>query len=361
MKPSARALLLRLLETPGPSGSEAAVATIWRDAARASADSVTADVTGNSYAAVGPAAGPIVAIASHLDEVGFMITHIEDRDDYGYLHFTEIGGHDPALFVGQRVRILATGPKAKPGELIDGVVGRVGTHMMTEEDEESSPKFNEMWIDIGTNSEAETRKLIAIGDSGVIAATPLFLRNNTLVSRALDNRISAYIQLEVLRRYAAKPGAARLVVCANAREEIAQGSAGVAALTTAPAITLVLDVTYASDFPDADRPKYGGTRLRDGVAFGRGAVCSPVVTARLAATAKTLKLPFSFVACPVHTGTDAEGWSAAYDTAIGSINIPLRYMHTPNEMVDLDVVEEIITLLVRFLRDILADLDLVPR
>ena len=138
------AFLRRLLDAPGPSGYETAPARVWRDEAAIFADEVTHDVVGNSFARVKPhegrGEGPKVLLAGHIDEIGFVITHV-DRE--GFLWFSPIGGWDDQVVVGQRVRILARG-----GDVI-GVIGKKAAHLLHEEDRRKPTRLDDMWIDIG--------------------------------------------------------------------------------------------------------------------------------------------------------------------------------------------------------------------
>jgi endoglucanase len=125
------AFLKSLLNTPGPSGDEAAVGRVWRDEAATFADDVRADVRGNSYAVLKGDA-PRVLLAGHVDEIGLMITHV---DDDGYLWFAGIGGWDAQVLVAQRVRLLG-----KHGEVV-GVIGKKAVHLMKPADRDNASKI----------------------------------------------------------------------------------------------------------------------------------------------------------------------------------------------------------------------------
>ena len=138
--------LKRLLDTPGPSGFESAPARVWREEAATFAEDVHGDTTGNSYAAVNPGGSPRVMLAGHIDEIGLMITHV---DDEGFLYFDGIGGWDPQVLVGQRVRVLAK------KELVRGVVGKKPIHLIKPEEREKASKITDLWIDVGAANKAE--------------------------------------------------------------------------------------------------------------------------------------------------------------------------------------------------------------
>ena len=131
VNPDSLAFLKRLLDTPGPSSFEAAPARAWRAEAEKFADAVEADVSGNSFARLDGSGGPRVMFAGHIDEIGIMVTHV---DDDGYLSFDTIGGWDHQVFVGQRVILLG-----RSGQ-VSGVVGKKAIHLMEREERERSPK-----------------------------------------------------------------------------------------------------------------------------------------------------------------------------------------------------------------------------
>ena len=149
MRPESLAFLKSLLDTPGPSAFEAAPSRVWRREAEAFADEVRADVSGNSYATLNPGGRPRVMLAGHIDEIGVMVTHI---DDEGYVSFDTIGGWDHQVFVGQRVRLLGReGP-------VDGVVGKKAIHLMEKDDREKVSKVEDLWIDVGAVSRDEAQR-----------------------------------------------------------------------------------------------------------------------------------------------------------------------------------------------------------
>src|SRR5687767_141315 len=124
--------LKRLLDTPGPSGFESAPARLWREEAKGFAADVRGDVHGNSLATANPDGGPTVLLAGHIDEIGVIVSYI---DDEGYVHFGPIGGWDPQVLVAQRIRFLGAG-----GDVY-GVVGKKPIHLIKHEDREKASKL----------------------------------------------------------------------------------------------------------------------------------------------------------------------------------------------------------------------------
>ncbi|MBI1808828.1 MAG: M42 family metallopeptidase [Gemmatimonadetes bacterium] len=328
LKPSAVAFLKRLLDTPGPSGFESAPARIWREEAKTFAE-VTGDVHGNSIAVVNPGGAPTVMLAGHIDEIGVIVTYI---DDEGFLYIGPIGGWDVQVLVGQRLRFAG-----RDGE-VTGVVGKKPIHLMKTEDREKASKFTDLWVDIGATSRAQAETRLSIGDAGVIDAPALDFPNDRIVSRSIDDRIGAFVVLEALRRYAADPGDARVVAVATTQEEIAYmgGGALVGARRVDPAMAVVVDVTFATDHPSVEKKELGEHRLGGGPVLTRGSIVSPVAFRLLRDTADTLRIPYSLHAAGRDTSTDADAIHLAREgVATALLSVPNRYMHSPNEMVSL--------------------------
>jgi putative aminopeptidase FrvX len=355
MTPESLAFLKSLLDTPGPSSFEAAPARTWRKEAESFADEVRADVGGNSYATVNPGGRPRVMLAGHIDEIGVMVTHI---DDDGFLSFDTIGGWDHQVFVGQRVRLLGRGGP------VTGVVGKKAIHLMEKDDREKVSKVEELWIDIGTANRAEAERQLRIGDPGVLAAGVLEFPNGRLVSRSIDNRIGAFVVLEAVRILAGGRPAAAVSAVATTREEIAAtgGGARSSAVALEADVAIVVDVTHATDYPGVDKRRHGDYRLGGGPVLSRGASVSEVVFDLLAATAESEGIPYSIEAASRDTHTDAEAiFNAHRGVATALVSVPNRYMHSPNEMVALEDLDRTARLLAAFARRLTPDTDFVPR
>ena len=355
MTPESLAFLKSLLDTPGPSSFETAPARAWRREAEPLADEIRADVAGNSYATLNPGGRPRVMLAGHIDEIGVMVTHI---DDDGFISFDTIGGWDPQVFVGQRVRLLGReGP-------VTGVVGKKAIHIMDKDDREKVSKVESLWIDIGAADRAEAERRLRIGDPGVLATGVIEFPNGRLVSRSIDNRIGAFVVLEALRQLAGnRPGAAVTAV-ATTREEIAAtgGGARSSAVVLEPEVAIVVDVTHATDYPGVDKRRHGDYRLGGGPVLSRGASVSEVVFELLVGAAEAENIPYSIEAASRDTRTDAEAiYNAHRGVATALVSVPNRYMHSPNEMIALEDLDRTARLLAAFARRLSPDTDFVPR
>ena len=350
----ASALLRDLLTAPGPSGYETAPAAVWRAAAEGFAGRVTGDVVGSSVAVVDgtdPDA-PLLAVVGHIDEIGLIVTHI---DDEGLLWFTNVGGWDPVILVGQRVEVVtAAGP-------VPGVVGKKPIHLLRDEERKKTPELRDLHIDLGAKDGEEAAGLVAIGDVAVIAGEPLALPNDRLASRALDNRLGSYIALEAARAVAASDAraAASVAAVAVAQEETTFGGARTTAYSLAPDVAIVVDVTHATDAPGIPIHEEGKHPLGSGAVIGRSSILHPAVSGLLIETAKAEGIAHTVQASSGRsTGTDADAFHIAKGgIATGLVSIPLRYMHSPVELVALADVQACIDLIAAFARRLGTDFD----
>ena len=349
------AFLKRLLDAPAPSGFETAAARIWRAEAETFAEKVTCDVAGNSMAEVNGGGEVTIMLDGHIDEIGVIVQYI---DDDGFVFISPIGGWDPQVLVGQRIRFQG------PGGDVYGVVGKKPIHLMKNDDREHASKFADLWVDIGAENRADTEKVLSIGDPGVIDARSHDFPNERLVSRSIDDRIGAFIILEALRRYAAKPGKARVVAAATTQEEIAWhgGGAAICAQAIDPKLAIVVDVTFATDHPNIEKKEIGEHKMGGGPILSRGALISPVVLKLLRDTAKAHEIAHVVHAVGRDTSTNADAIHIAREgVATALVSIPNRYMHSPNEMVSLVDVDNAATLIAEFCRTVTDDTDLTAR
>ena len=356
MNPESLAFLKRLLDTPGPSAFEAAPARVWRAEAERIADEVQVDVTGNSWATLNPAGAARVMLAGHMDEIGVMVSHV---DDDGFLSFEPIGGWDSQVFVGQRVILMG-----RDGS-VSGVVGKKAIHIMDKDEREKISKIEDLWIDIGAVSRAEALTRVRIGDPGVLASQVLEFPNGRIVSRSIDNRIGSFVVLEALRLLTqGERPAASVTAVATTREEISSSGGGARPLTTHldPMVAIVVDVTHATDYPGIDKRRHGDYRLGGGPVLSRGASVNSALFEMLAETAEREGIPYTIEAASKDTRTDAESiFNAHRGVATALVSVPNRYMHSPNEMVALEDLGRAARLLAAFTRRVTETTDFVPR
>jgi len=343
--------LQKLLVAAGPSGYEQAPAAVFRDAAGAFAD-VTHDAVGSTVATVrGTGDGRSMAVVGHIDEIGLIVHHI---DDDGFLWFTGVGGWDPVILVGQRVEV-----STREGKLF-GVVGKKPIHLLkTEESRKKAPELKGLHIDIGAKDGDEARAKVRIGDVAVIAGEPVELPNGRLVSRSLDNRLGCFVALETARLVAEAGGApGDVYATAVTQEEITFAGARTTAFSLRPDVAIAVDVTFATDAPGIEEKELGRHRFGSGPVIGRGSTLDPVVFELLHETAEKEGIPFTVAASARSTGTDADAIHlAAAGIPTGTVSIPLRYMHSPVEMVELEDVHNTARLLAAFAQALKPDTD----
>jgi endoglucanase len=343
--------LHKLLTAPGPSGYEQAPAAVFREAAAAFAE-ITHDTIGSTVARVkGTADGPFVAVVGHIDEIGLIVHHI---DDDGFLWFTGVGGWDPVILVGQRVEI-----STRDGR-VTGVVGKKPIHLLKDEERKKVPELKNLHIDIGAKDGDDARSRVRVGDVAVIAGEPVELEHNRVISRSMDNRLGCYVALEAARLVAEAGGAPGDVAgCAVTQEEITFGGATTTAYTLRPDIAVVVDVTFATDAPGTDEKELGSHKFGSGPVIQRGSTLDPTVFELLHAAGEAEKIPFTVAASARYTGTDADAFHLSRGGIPSAVvSIPLRYMHSPVEMVQLDDVENAAKLIAAFAQRLEPGLDL---
>ncbi len=337
--------LRELLEAKSPTGHEFAAQKVVDRHVAPHAKVYRKDRIGNRIAETAGKGGPTILFAGHIDEIGLILSHVDER---GYIYFDFLGGHDQVIPSGRRIHILTrNGP-------VLGITGKRAVHLMSPEDRKRVPERHDMWIDIGVTNRSEALGIVRIGDPAVYVDGPEMLRGSLGVARAFDDKAGAYAVMEAFLRLAKdKTLAARVVSVATTQEEIGTRGAQVAAQGVNPDVSITVDVTHATDHPDADNRKFGKFALSGGPVIARGPNINPVVFDRLIDAADKLGIPYQIQAESRPTGTDARAIQMANaGVACGLISIPLRYMHTPGEIVDLNVVEQLVKLLVQFTKDI---------
>jgi putative aminopeptidase FrvX len=337
-KPRAKAaagyppLLAELLQARGPSGYESAPASVWSRAAGAFAK-VSTDLIGTPLALVAPAHGHEegarrLLVMGHIDEIGLIVTHI---DDDGFLWFREVGGWDAQILVGQRVVIDAAGGP------VGGVVGKKPIHLLREEERKKVASIPDLHIDIGARDGKQAAGMVHVGDVAVIDAAPVELPNGRLTARALDNRLGSFVALEAARLVAEAGGAKwELAAVAAAQEETTFGGSRTSAFSLKPDAAIVLDVTHATDAPGIDVKGAGKHELGSGPVISRGSTLNHGVFELLHGAAEAEDIPFTIEASGRSTGTDADAVHLSRGgVPTGLVSIPIRYMHSPVELVDL--------------------------
>jgi len=313
-------LLLALLNASGPSGHEEEPARIWREAASEFAE-VTSDTMGSSFARVRAGEGALtLALVGHIDEIGVAVTNIEES---GLLSFTVIGGISPEMLMGQRFELLTRNGR------IPAAISRKRIQPEQVRDR-PRPELGDLHMDIGAKDRAEAESLVRVGDPGVWVGPPRELPNDRLLSKALDNRLGAYIALEAARRIA------------ESRLD--------------PQVAIAIDVTPATDYPGGDVRRAGPIELGMGAMIARGPTLNKHVTELLGEAAEAEDIPHAWEIYARTTSTDAdEIHFTRAGIPTGLLSIPTRYLHSPNEICALEDVESNIRLIVAFAKRLTRD------
>jgi endoglucanase len=338
---NSEAFLCELLEAPSPSGFERPAADVFRKRLEGRVDELIGDVHGNTIAVLNPQAKFKFMISGHIDEIGLMITHIDDK---GYIYTDQIGGMDPALLTGQRVKVMGgNGP-------VLGVIGRKAIHQMKPDERKKNVEMENIWVDIGADSRKHAERHVAVGDPIVIDVACRRLNADKIVSRAMDDKAGAFVVAEVMRALSRRALKISVIGVATVQEEIGLRGAITSAYRVHPDAGIAIDVGFASDHPETDPKKMGEVKLGGGPNLHRGANINPVLERELAKTARRLKIACQVTASPHGTGTDANAIQLSRGgAATALISIPLRYMHTPVEVLSLKDLDACVKLLTEFL------------
>ncbi len=337
--------LTELLQTRSPTGMETEAANVIEKYVKPCADSFSRDVLGNRIAVIGSGARKLM-YAGHIDEIGFQVSYI-DKD--GFIFFQQLGGHDNVMISGRSVWILTDkGP-------VPGVTGKRAIHLMDAKERKEVPETHQIWIDIGARSREEALRMVCIGDPIVYDTRLVELANNACASRAFDDKAGAYSIFEAFRRLSKQKGdlKCQLVCVGTTQEEIGTRGATTSAYAVGADVGIAVDVTHATDFPTCDCRKFGDIKLGGGVVISRGPNLNPKVTGRLIELAEAGGIAYQIESEPRPTGTDARVIQMTRGgVATGLLSIPLRYMHTPGEVANLNDIEACVELLAAFAKSL---------
>jgi len=352
MREESLAFLKELVDAPSPSGFEQPAQRLVRKYVSQYADKVKTDVHGNVIAAKNPDGKTRVMLAGHCDEVGFIVSFINDE---GYIYFKSIGGVDAGIVAGQRLYIHSeNGP-------VLGITGKKAIHLMEGDEKNKAPKLKDLWIDIGAKDKDEAKSVVAIGDAITFATGFEVLRGDIVVSRAFDDKMGTFVICEALRLLDEMEFDSAVFAVSTVQEEIGLRGAKTSTFGVDPHVGIAVDVTHSSDYPGSDKKISGEVKLGEGPVLCKGANINPVIGKMLVETAKEKEIPYQFVAAPSGTGTDANAMQltrAGVATAL--VSVPNRYMHTPLEVISLKDLENSAKLLAETICKITEDTDFTP-
>ena len=352
MEASAKTFFQRILETPSPSGYEQPVQRLVREYVSGFADEVTTDLHGNVIACCNPGAKLRVMFAGHADQIGLLVTHINDE---GFIYTNTIGGWDPQQLIGQRMTIYsADGP-------VPAVIARKPIHLLDQDERKQVVKTKDMWLDIGAKKKEEAAEVVRVGDPITLELGYQEMRNGLANSPGMDDKSGLWVCLEALRRAKSSALEVSLYAVSTVQEEIGLRGATTSAYGVNPQVGIAVDVTHATDCPTIDKNQEGDVKLGGGPVIYRGPNMNPVVVEHLREAADNGDIKCQWAASGRGTGTDANAMQLSRaGVAAGLVSVPNRYMHSAVEMISLEDLDACADLLARFAAGIKADTDFTP-
>lgn len=346
--------LADLITAPSPSGNEKAAAERFRAYVGPYVHTVSTDVHGNTTAVINPAAKTKIMLSGHMDEIGFIVHHIGTD---GLLHFSAVGGNDAPVPIGQQVWVHGR-------ERLPGAVGRKAIHLMSPSELKKAPELSELWIDIGASSREEAEKVVSLGDYVTYQHEFRRLLGDRITGRALDNKVGLFIVSEALRILSTEGGLHPEVgvhALGSVQEEIGSRGARSAAARIGAVTGLAVDMEQATDYRGADPVRHGTLTLGKGASISCGPNTNPVVLEKLIDAAKVDQIAYQLIVAASTTPTDEKAMQiAAGGMATGLVGVPLRYMHTPCEVISLADVENCSRLVAGFCRRVAPEDDFRP-
>lgn len=354
MDDQAKKFFEELLETPSPSGFEQPVQECVRKYAKKFSDELHTDLHGNVIVGVNPEAKLRVMFAGHADQIGLIVTYINDN---GFIYTRPIGGWDPQQLVGQRMTIHTQGGP------VSAVIARKPIHLLNPEERKQVVKQEELWLDVGAKDQKEAAEIIQIGDGVTLELSYREMRNNLVNSPGMDDKTGLWVCIEAARRAKQRGGLqVALFAVATVQEEIGLRGATTSAYGINPHVGIGVDVTFSTDCPTIDKNQEGDISLGGGPVICRGPNINPNVAEQLRTAAERSAIEVQYQAFGRGTGTDANAMQLSRaGVATGLVSIPNRYMHSAVEMISLDDLDACADLLAEFALGIEAAADFTPR
>lgn len=335
-------LLRELVEAHGAPGAEQDLREIVKREL-APYGEVRTDAMGSVIGVKKGSGGKKVMIAAHIDEIGFVVKHIE-KD--GFLRVAPLGGWDPRQMNSQRVRV-----RTRQG-LLPGLLqhGTKPAHMLSDGEKSAGQKMEDFFVDTGLSGD-EVRSQVQIGDT-VTMFRPLDQIGHILASKAMDDRVGVFVMLEAIKRVGAH--SADIYAVATTQEEIGLRGATAAGSAIAPDVVIALDITLANDIPGVPESE-SCTKLGKGAAIkvlDSSLICHPKIVAHFRAIAERDGIPHQ-IEVLTRGGTDAGGVQRLHGGIPAfTLSIPTRYVHTVNESVNAEDVQACISLLAKYLEEV---------
>ena len=343
-------IIKNLTEIQACSGDEGKIREYIRGIVEPYCDKIEIDILGNLFCFIYGKANEKesklkILLDAHIDEIGFIVRYI---DKNGFIRFTQVGGQNPRILPGQKVTIHSSS-----GEEIIGIIGETPIHLIKQEDRKKPIKMEELFIDVGMASADEVKKYISVGDYVILKQECVaFKGNKRICSKAFDDRAGCFVLIKLIMELSKEKDKLDkdLIFEFASQEEIGVRGATVGAYKISPDIGVVVEVSHAIDFPGISKEKHHECSLGSGVSIRVGPNLYPKLTKLLINTSKEEDIPFTLIAEPRPTPTDARAIQMTKSgIPCALVSVPLRYMHTNVEVIEYQDLLHTISLLKSFI------------
>lgn len=331
----------QLVKTASPSGFEAGCQNLFKEYASKYVKHVYKDTFGNVIAHKPGSDKPKLMISAHIDEIGFMIKHI---DNDGFLYIVPIGGIDTMLLSGSRLAVHHN------GNSFLGIVGRKPIHLLNE-NERNKVIFEDLWLDCGFTSRKHAQLSVSIGDPVTFTTEPVYMSDDYLVTRSADNKVGSAIMMEVMKRLTNLNTEYDIYYASTRQEEIGLRGGITAAASIKPDYAIVIDATHATDYPSVKQSLYGEIALGKGASISISPDSDEEFRTEFLESVQKGSYLYQLEVHPNASGTESRAIQLQHG-GIKTLNIsyPVRYMHSASEIISSDDVKNVIEILCNFLK-----------
>ncbi|MEG2095189.1 MAG: hypothetical protein RRY73_00770 [Alistipes sp.] len=331
----------QLIETPSPSGFEKGCQNIFKEYASKYVDNVYEDKFGNVIAHKVNKDKPKLMISAHIDEVGFMVKHI---DDDGFLYIVPIGGIDTMLLPGSRLAVHHN------GNSFLGIIGRKPIHLLNEI-ERNKVVFEDLWLDCGFTTRKHALLSVSIGDPITFTTEAISLSDDYLTTHSADNKVGSAIMMELMKMLKDVNTNYDICFASTRQEEIGLRGGITAASNINPDYAIVIDATHATDYPSVKTILYGEVSLGKGASIGISPDSDEEFRLELIKSIQSESHSYQLEVHPNASGTESRAIQLQHG-GVKTLNIsyPVRYMHSASEIISSHDVKSVIAILYSFIK-----------
>lgn len=332
---SNKKFMKKLLRSTSASGYESEAAKLVEEKFKKVIGNAVTDDFYNVTATYGKGS-PVIYMSAHIDEIGLMVTSVEDD---GFLGFCSIGGVDPRILMAQEVMINTDDEK------IFGIIGAKPPHVLSPEDVRKSPKMIDLFIDTGFDVD-NVKEKVQVGDVVTFIAPPINLLNKNIASKSLDDRMGLVVMLEAYKYIKDKDFKGKAIFCASVQEEIGAKGAKISSFREDPDMAIAIDVTHGKTPDSKDSESFGVKK----VCLGFGPFCDRAMAEMFMKASKKCNIDLELDVSGSWTGTDGdEIQTVRSGIPISVLEVPLKYMHTTVETLSYKTVKKAGKLLGEFI------------